>query len=46
MEFKFNRKDRLKIDKLMKNIPMRVSRNSKYVNSIRVVTVIDYEIYK
>ena len=38
MEFKFNRKDRLKIDKLMKNIPMRVSRNSKYVNSIRAVT--------
>jgi hypothetical protein len=38
MEFKFDRKDRLKIDKLMKYIPMRSSRNSKYVNSIRAVS--------
>ncbi len=38
MEFKFERKDRLKVEKLMNYIPMRSSRNSKYVNSIRAVT--------
>ncbi len=38
MEFKFSRKDRLEIDRLMDSIPIRSSRNSKYVNSIRAVT--------
>jgi len=38
MEFKFSRKDRLEIDRLMNSIPIRSSRNSKYVNSIRAVT--------
>lgn len=38
MEFKFSRKDRLEIDNLMKSIPIRSSRNSKYVNSIRATT--------
>ncbi len=38
MEFKFERKDRYRIEKLMNYIPIRSSRNSKYVNSIRAVT--------
>lgn len=38
MEFKFDRKERARINKLMKYIPMRSSRNSKYVNSIRAVS--------
>ncbi|MDC1092788.1 VTC domain-containing protein [Pelagibacteraceae bacterium] len=38
MEFKFDRKERARINKLMNYIPMRSSRNSKYVNSIRAVS--------
>jgi hypothetical protein len=38
MEFKFDRRERLRINKLMKYIPIRSSRNSKYVNSIRAVS--------
>ena len=38
MEFKFNRKIKESIDSIMKQIPIRASRNSKYVNSIRAVT--------
>lgn len=38
MEFKFDRAYRQNIDSLMKFIPIRSSRNSKYVNSIRAVT--------
>ena len=38
MEFKFNRQIKESIDSIMKQIPIRASRNSKYVNSIRAVT--------
>lgn len=38
MEFKFDRKNRSEAEKLMSYIPMRTSRNSKYINSIRAVT--------
>jgi len=38
VEFKFNRNDRKEAEELFENMPIRGSRNSKYVNSIRAVT--------
>ena len=38
VEFKFNRENRDQVEGLTSNIPLRVSRNSKYVNSIRAVS--------
>ena len=38
MEFKFDRKLIKEIGSLIKKVPLRSSRNSKYVNSIRAVT--------
>ena len=38
MELKFDRNFRDSLDELIKNVPIRSSRNSKYVNSIRAVT--------
>ena len=38
MEFKFERGNKNFVDELMKSVPIRSSRNSKYVNSIRAVT--------
>ena len=38
MEFKFDRNSTKDINNLVKDIPIRASRNSKYVNSIRAVT--------
>ena len=38
MELKFDRSERGELDHLIGSIPIRASRNSKYVNSIRAVT--------
>ena len=38
MEFKFNRNSVNEISNLIKGVPIRSSRNSKYVNSIRAIT--------
>ena len=38
MEFKFNRNTINEISSLIKDVPIRSSRNSKYVNSIRAIT--------
>ena len=38
VEFKFNRDDRNEAEELFGNMPIRGSRNSKYVNCIRAVT--------
>ena len=37
LEVKFERTDYSKIESLLHNIPIRASRNSKYINSVRAV---------